>query len=465
MFDLKICIVEDDISALESLSELLKLDNFDIEAFSNPIKAFDYIKHNPVDLVISDIKMPHLDGLTLLKKIKELNSSIEIILMTAFGDINTAIEAIKLGANHYILKPINYEELKNCIFKVAELKRLKTLVSFSSEKHIPIVAESAKMKALLNIIKTIAPTDTTVLIEGETGTGKELVSRLIHNLSKRHDYPFLPVNCAALPKDLLEAELFGFEKGSFTGAIYSKKGKFLLADKGTIFLDEISEMDFDIQAKLLRVLEDGKVFKIGGEKSFETDIRIIAATNKNLEQLVSQGKFRNDLFFRLNVLRIEIPPLRERKDDILPLITIFIDDFNKKYDKSIKQLSDEALKKLLSYSFPGNVRELKHIIERAVILSTSSVIEAKDIIISSITVQGKEEKNGIFIPFNMPLREAENKVIIETLRKNNYNKKKTAEILGISVRNIELRFREMGVTLKDLKSEVINEISNINNIN
>jgi len=451
MNDIKLCIVEDDISALESLSELLKLDNFEVFPFSDPVKALQFIFENSVDIVISDIKMPELDGLTLLKKIKENLSDIDVILMTAFGDINNAVEAVKHGATNYILKPINYEELKNHIVKISETRKLKNIISTQSETDIEIVAESESMKNVLHLVKNIAETDSTVLVEGETGTGKELVSRLIHKLSLRKKSPFLPVNCAALPKELLEAELFGYEKGSFTGATQSRRGKFILAHKGTIFLDEISEMDYDIQAKLLRVIEDGVIEKIGSEKHFRSDLRIIAATNKNLENMVLNGRFRKDLFFRLNVFKVKLPPLRERKEDIKPLSEIFIRYFNVKYGKNIKRISEDAMSLLLEYSFPGNIRELKHIIERAVLTGKKETIEKEDIFTLNLMLSSDSRKEGIVIPFNIPLREAENKIIIETLKKNNYNKKKTAEILKISVRTIEMRFKELGVSLKQLK--------------
>jgi two-component system response regulator AtoC len=453
MNDLKIIIVEDDKSALESLAELLSLDNFDVTPFSDPLKALNFIKNNNVDLVISDIKMPHLTGMELLEEIKNFNSSIDVILITAFGDISIAVNAIKKGASHYILKPINYEELKTQILNISEYRKLQNIISSDPNHYIEIIAESENMKKVINLSQKIAKSDSTVLLVGETGTGKEVISRFLHKNSFRANKPFLPVNCAALPKELLESELFGFEKGAFTGAIRSRRGKFILADKGTIFLDEISEMDYEIQSKLLRILEDGIVEKIGSEKSYKTDVRIIAATNKNLEHLVSEGKFRKDLYFRLNVFKINIPPLRNRKEDILPLSAIFIKNFSKKYNKKISGLSQSAINILLSYEFPGNIRELKHIIERAVILTSGNLIDSDDLTISKISVISEDKQNGIFIPFNTTLKEAENRIIMETLKANNFNKKKTAEILNISIRKIELRFKQLGVTLKELKED------------
>jgi len=447
MNDIKIFLIEDDISALKTLTELLQLDNFNVIPFSNPISAINEIFIQEPEIIISDIKMPELNGLQLLEKVKEKKLDSEVILMTAFGDINTAIDAIKKGAYHYLVKPINYEELQNILKKICEIKNLKNFITLSNKNKVEIVAESPKMKKVLKLVREVASTDTTVLIEGETGTGKELVARMLHIESKRKDFPFVPVNCAALPKDLLEAELFGFEKGSFTGALTSRKGKFMLADKGTIFLDEISEMDYDLQAKLLRVLEDGVVEKIGSDKQYLADIRIIAATNKNLKNAVENGLFRKDLFFRINVVKIEIPPLRERKEDILPLTKVFLKEMNSKYDKNITEIDEEAIQKLQSYNFPGNIRELKHIIERAVITSSGNILKEKDILLT-----GFEEKiEGILIPFDFSLKEAEDKIILENLKKENYNKKKVAEKLGISVRKIELKFKEWGVSLKELK--------------
>ncbi len=450
MNDIKIVIVEDDISALESLTELLKFDNFDVTPFDNPSIAMEFIRLNEPDIVISDIKMPDIDGLTLLERIKSFNNDTDVILMTAFGDVNNAVEAIKKGATNYILKPINYDELKNHIVKISEVKKLKNIVSTVHDKDIEIIAISNIMKKTLNLAREIAKTDSTVLIEGETGTGKELISRFIHKNSLRKEAPFLPVNCAALPKDLLESELFGFEKGSFTGATHSRRGKFLLADKGTIFLDEISEMDYEIQAKLLRVLEDGIVERLGSEKSYKTDIRIFAATNKNLEKLVKEGKFRKDLYFRLNVLKVELPCLKEREEDIKPLIDLFIKNFSKKYSKKILGIDEEALKILKQYEFPGNVRELKHIIERGIIISKNEFLTKDDIFISNFE-SDKFDNNGIVIPFGTSLKDAENKIIIETLKNNDFNKNRTAGILGISVRKIEMRFKEMGISLQELK--------------
>ncbi len=453
MNDLKIVIVEDDISALESLTELLSLDNFDVIPFSNPLKSLSFIKNNNVDIVISDIKMPHLTGIELLEKIKEYDHNIDVILMTAFGDISIAVEAIKKGASHYILKPINYEELKSQILKISEYRKLQNLINTESEPLVEIVAKSESMRKLLDIAKKVAKTDSPVLLVGETGTGKEVLSRFLHKHSLRRDNPFIPVNCAALPKELLESELFGYEKGAFTGAIRQRRGKFILADNGTIFLDEISEMDIDIQSKFLRILEDGVVEKIGSEKSYKVNVRIIAASNKDLEKLVLEGKFRKDLYFRLNVFKIEIPPLNKRREDIVELANIFLKNFSRKYNKNIESIDSSAINFLLNYDFPGNIRELKHIIERAVIFCSGNQIKETDLSISKLKNEVFDSDKGIFIPFNMSLKEAENKIIIETLKKFNYNKKKTAEILGISIRKIELRFKEMGISLKTLKNQ------------
>ncbi len=449
MYDLKLCIVEDDINALNSLKELLSMDGYSVFAFDNPLEAFQFLKNNEIDIVISDIKMPEMSGIKLLEKIKDNFHDIDVILMTAFGDVNNAVEAVKKGASDYILKPINYDELLQSIKKIEEIRKLKYIVNLENKDEIEIIANSPLMKEVLKQIEYIAPTDSTVLIEGETGVGKELIARLIHKKSKRKNNQFIPVNCAAIPKDLLEAELFGFEKGSFTGATKPRKGKFILADKGTIFLDEISEMDIDLQAKFLRVLEDGVIEKIGSETPFKSDVRIIAATNKNLEELVKQNKFRSDIYFRLNVCKIKIPPLRERKEDLEPLIKYFLKIFSKKYEKNIKGITENALKKLKNYSFPGNIRELKHIIERAVITTNSHFIEDKTILLSNLNEKISDE--NIKIPYNITLKEAEKIIILETLKKNSYNKRKTAEILGISVRKIELKLKEWGLTLNQIK--------------
>jgi len=373
----KILVVDDDKDILTLLKIKLKNKDLEIQAQSSPLKALDIIANEKIDLVLIDQRMPELTGLEFIEIVKDRFPELPVILMTAFGDIEDAVKAIKLGALHYITKPINYDELQHIVNKALEISSLKEEVKTLKDLLFEdIVAESKKMKEILETAKKVAPFDATVLITGESGTGKEVLAKFIHKNSKRKDKPFIAINCGAIPDELLEAELFGYKKGAFTGASSDKKGLIEEADGGTILLDEIGDLPLNLQVKLLRLLQEGEIKPLGSSKTKKVDVRFIAATNQNLEQLVKEGKFREDLYYRLNVIKIHIPPLKERKEDILPLTKFFIKKYSMKYNIKPKTLSEKAISELLSYDWPGNVRELENTIERLVLMTSGDIINS-----------------------------------------------------------------------------------------
>ncbi len=373
----KLLIIDDDKDVLTLLKIKLKDSNLEIKTQTSPLKALDIISTEKIDLVLIDQQMPELTGLEFIEIVKEKYPELPVILITAFGDIEDAIKAIKLGALHYITKPINYEELKHIVKQALELTSLKEEVKTLKDLLFDeIIAESPSMKEVLEKAKRVSPFDTTVLITGESGTGKEVIARFIHKNSKRKDKEFIPINCGAIPDELLEAELFGYKKGAFTGATSDKKGIIEEADGGTLFLDEIGDLPLNLQVKLLRVLQEGEIKPIGSNKAKKVDVRFLAATNQDLEKLIKEGKFREDLYYRLNVIKIHIPPLRERKEDIIPLAKFFIKKYSTKYNIKPKLLSEKAISQLLSYNWPGNVRELENTIERAVLMTTGDIIDS-----------------------------------------------------------------------------------------
>ncbi len=370
-----ILVVDDDDLVLESLRMVLKEAGHKVRAVNSPKKGLSLLDKGGCDLVITDMRMPEMSGIEFLEKVKEKFPNLPVIMITAYGTVDTAVTAMKKGASDYIMKPFSADELEVVVEKTLEAHRLKEenvrlkeLVRCQSEVGEEFIGESAPIRALKRELEKIACSDATVLIMGETGTGKELIARRIHALSQRADGPYVRVNCAAIPDTLVEAELFGHEKGAFTGAVYTRKGKFELAHGGTILLDEIGEMPLHLQAKLLRVLQEGEVDRIGGSSPVEVDVRVVATTNRDLAQEVKEGRFREDLFFRLNVVPIYVPPLRERKEDIPLLAEAFLRRYSKKVGKEIKGITDSAMRVLLDYDWPGNVRELENCIHRAVVL-------------------------------------------------------------------------------------------------
>lgn len=429
----KILIAEDEEITLKHMSYALGQEGYSVTTSKNGTDALKKIEGEDFDILIADIKMPGIDGLTLLAEVKDKHPNTEVIIITGFGSVESAVEAMKRGATDYITKPFNLDELNLKIKKIQEKKRLENenialKVSLGLDKDTPFIAKSKVMKRVTDVINSITGSDCNVLLTGESGVGKGLVAKIIHYTGSRKDRSFLALNCAIFTEELLASELFGHERGAFTGAVSSKQGLIEVADKGTLFLDEIAEMPPNLQAKLLKVIEDKEFLRVGGTRSIRVDVRIIAATNQNIKALLSDGKFREDLYYRLNVMDIYIPPLRERKEDIAPLSKHFLERHSKKANKKIEGFSREAMDMLMSYGFPGNVRELENIIERAVILEKTSRIRPETLPQSIKLFQIETIDPNRIKPIDDLNREYAEKV----LEFAEGNKSKAAELLGIS---------------------------------
>ncbi|MCR4289976.1 MAG: sigma-54 dependent transcriptional regulator [Candidatus Scalindua sp.] len=383
----QILVVEDDEYVLGSIKSVLDDEGYNVKTASNGLEALNLYRKAPYTLVVSDLKMPQMDGFELLKQLKDEYPDVSLILMTAYGSVRTAVEAMKIGAYDYLTKPVSPEELRLVVRRVFEKQNL-IIENRALRKELEerfgfdnIIGKSHRIQEVYDIVTQVADTDATVLITGETGTGKELVAHAIHHNSNRKNSPFVVMNCSALPETLLETELFGHEEGAFTGAIKQRTGKFEHADRGTVFFDEMSNLPLSVQAKLLRLLQEKSFERIGGNQTIKVDVRVVAATNKDLSKLSEEGSFRNDLYYRLNVVPIQLPPLRERREDIPLLISHFIEKYNKAFKKDIKSISQNALNILMSYHWPGNVRELENLVERAVIMMKGHIINEEDILI------------------------------------------------------------------------------------
>lgn len=432
---IKILLADDDDGLRRVIQYKLQQKHYEVTAVENGQKALEAIKSQKFDLVLSDMKMPQLSGIELLEKIKEIQPDLEVILITAHADISQAVLAVKIGAFDYLPKPFEDDQLFLAIEKALKVQRLenenKRLKKRLHKQNIPfhIIGISKAYKELLGFIKKVAPSDATVLLYGASGTGKEVLAKLIHVRSNRSENEMITVNCAAIPKDLLESELFGHKKGSFTGAVQNKKGKFELAHNGTLFLDEISELSIELQAKLLRAVQERVIEPIGSETSKEVDIRLITATNQNLKEKVSQGLFREDLYYRLNVIPITLPTLCERKDDIL----ILAEGFLQKIAPNTKITLSQDLKKiLLKHKWPGNIRELENLIERMVVLRKKDKLSKDDLPNDfDMVINNSNQKDITNESSQLTFHEAEKKLIIDTLLKTAQNKSKAAKLLQI----------------------------------
>lgn len=451
-----ILVVEDKESMAAMLRETLESEGYRVIGARDAAGGVEYLRKVKVDLVLTDLKLPGKSGIDVLKASKEANHITPVIVMTAFGSVESAVAAMKEGAFDFITKPFDTDHLIILIKRALGNQRLVTenillKEEVSSRYGLPkIIGKSREITDVAQIVQKVALTKTTVLILGESGTGKELFARAIHRISSRGDYPFVPINCAAIPKDLLESELFGHEKGAFTGADSRKLGKFELADKGTIFLDEIGDMDLSLQAKLLRAIEEGSIERVGGIASIALDVRIVAASNKDLVREVEEKKFREDLFYRLNVFPVKIPPLRERKEDIPLLVEYFLGKYCRELKTSVKSVSADALDMLIGYRWKGNVRELENAIERAVILCEGEMILPEHFVLSAevppVAVTGSPAANGTLESVaKEALRIAETSRIAGALRETAGNKSRAAEILKVSYKTLLTKIKEYGI--------------------
>jgi len=441
----KILVVDDEEDILNILKFILEKEGYEVDTALNGEIALKMLEKKNYDLVLTDLKMPGIDGIKVLEKTKEMRPSTEVILMTAYASIESAVEAIKKGAADYIVKPFINEDLKMRIHRVLEHRKLQKEVEVLKHqlsqrlKGDIFFGTSPQMQEILKLLEKIIPTKSTVLILGESGTGKGVLAEFIHYNSPRKDRPFISINCSAIPENLLESELFGYKKGAFTGAVSDKKGLLELADKGTLFLDEIGDMPLNLQAKLLKFLESGEFIPLGDTVKKQVDVRIIAATNKDLEALVKEGKFREDLYYRLNVIEIKIPPLRERKEDIPALVYFFIEKLSKEHGKAIKGVTSEALTYLINYPWPGNVRELKNVIERAIILATGEYITVEEL---PERIRGERETFSSTKTLKEALEEFEKNIIYNTLKQCSFNKEAAAKILGIDLATLYRKLKK-----------------------
>lgn len=439
-----ILVVDDEPSMRTTISILLKREGYHVSQAGDGIEALKMLERAPYDMVLTDLKMEGMNGMELLRQVKAVDPHTEILIFTAYGTVSSAVEAMKLGAYDYIGKPFDEEEL---LLKVARALERKALVREVQDLRAElkgqrgmgeIIAASKEMKEVLTKVTQAAPTEATVLIEGESGTGKELVARAIHLGSPRRDRPFIPINCSSFPETLLESELFGYEKGAFTGAEKGRKGLFEAAHQGTLFLDEIGDMPRPLQGKLLRALQEGEVRRLGSTDPIKVQVRIVAATNQQIEALVARGILRDDLFYRLNVVRIPIPPLRERRDDIVPLAHHFLETYRKRAQKEISGFAPESIKAMLLHPWPGNVRELENAVERGVILARSRSITKQDLSLGlPLPERGPGEKGT--------LKELQRHHILSALERHGGNQAKASRELGIGRNTLWRRLKEYGL--------------------
>lgn len=447
-----ILIIDDEAAQREILKGFLEKKGFRTLTASSGNEGLAFIDKEQIDIVLSDYKMPDKTGIEVLEEAKRINPEISFVLMTAYGTIENAVKAMRLGAYDYLSKPVDLDELELLIEKIIENKNLKSEVSFLKQqlqekfKIDSFISSSPKMQEVLSVAARAAESKATVLITGESGSGKEVLAKSIHYISSRKDKPFVAVNVPALPETLLESELFGHEKGAFTGADKARIGRFEMANKGTIFLDEIGDIPMNLQVKLLRVLQEHKIERLGSNESIDIDVRVIAATHQNLEQKIKDGTFREDLFYRLNVISIHIPPLRERKDDVMPLIEHFIKKYAEENGKPKIEISKEAVDYLMKYNYPGNVRELENIIERAVVLSRQNIITVNDL---PSNVKGFKTETDPILDENKTLNEQvealEKKLIYDALMRADGNQSLAGRMLGLTERNLRYKMQKYGI--------------------
>jgi len=446
-----ILVIDDEKNIRTGLATALELDGYEVLMASNGAEGLEIALHSDIDLVITDLRMPEVSGEEVLRRVTTETPGIPVIVLTGHGTVENAVEAMRAGAYDFLTKPLNLDRLSLLVKRALQNRELvlqhreleREIEGRKSFEHI--IGKSPAINKVFDVVKRVSPTKASVLITGESGVGKELIANALHNLSPRKDKPFIKVHCAALAETLLESELFGHEKGSFTGAVARKRGRFELAHSGTIFLDEIGEINQSVQIKILRVLQEKKFERVGGEETLEVDVRVIAATNKDLEKEIAEGRFREDLFYRLNVVKISVPPLRERKDDLPMMITSFIKEFADENGKKIEGIDAKARSVLYAYDWPGNVRQLRNCIESSVVMTSGTVISLDDL---PPSIRSGDEIPSIHIPVGVTMAEAEKQVIIQTLTAQSGNKSRTAEVLEIGRKTLHRKLDEYGIDSK-----------------
>ena len=457
----KILIVDDELSMREFLEIMLTKEGYQVVTAESGERACDILDHEDFQLVVTDIRMDGMDGIGVLKKVKAINSDTPVVMISAFSSAENAVEAMKEGAFDYVPKPFKVKDLKRVVkeaLKSAMAPRQEETVSEKKLHFGNLIGESPQMKKVYDLIRRVAPSRTNILIYGESGTGKELVAKAIHRQSARRELPIVVINCAGIPETLIESELFGYKKGAFTGAHADKEGLFGVADGGTVFLDEVGELSPVIQVKLLRVIQDRTFTAVGGTEMKKVDVRFISATNKNLEDEVIEGNFREDLYFRLNVIPISLPPLRERENDLSLLAGYFLEKFSREMGKDIRKISAYAMDILGGYSFPGNVRELENIIERSVALETSNIVLPESLTLSHArSGAGSRTRRHLDlspegIHLDEVLAEIEKEYLIRALEMAGGSKSKTTELLEISMRSLRYRLEKLGIPVEDTAS-------------
>ncbi len=451
----KILVADDELSMREFLKILLTKEGHEVICAADGEEALSLFQAHPCDLLVSDIKMAKVDGLELLRKVKEFCPNMAVVMITAYGSPEDAIAAMKAGAYDYLTKPFKLKEIKSVIRHALSKPIGKDMEEAPAGIFNNLVSHSPKMLKIFNLIKQVGATKTNVLISGESGTGKELVARAIHQISPRNGKPFVTINCSAIPENLMESELFGYVKGAFTGAVTNKKGLFETAHGGTVFLDEIGDLSPLLQVKLLRVIQEREFIPVGDTQTVSVDVRLISATNKDLEQEIIQGRFREDFFYRLNVVHIHLPPLRERREDIPLLAQYFLEKYSRELGKDIRSISSYALDVLMKYNFPGNVRELENIIERSVALENSNIVLPDSLVLSEHKREGRKTELPSFhltsagMDLEKELSELEKELLQQSLQLSNGVIKKAAELLNLSFRSMRWKIKKYG--LKEFK--------------
>ncbi len=449
-------IIDDEKNIREGLAANFEMDGYNVKLAENGKQGLEFLAKGDIDLVITDLRMPGISGEEVLRKVTTETPGVPVIVLTGHGSIDSAVDAMRNGAYDFLTKPLNLDQLSLIVKRALEARELslqhKQLKNEVEKEHVldNIIGKSAEMQKVFEMIKKVSASKASVLITGESGVGKEVVADAIHNLSPRKKHQCIKVHCAALSETLLESELFGHEKGAFTGADSLVKGRFELAHESSIFLDEIGEINQSVQIKILRVLQERAFERVGGQETINVDVRIIAATNRNLEDEVKKGTFREDLYYRLNVIHIHVPALRERKDDIPLLISKFLEEFSAENGKTIKGISPQAKSAIYNYNWPGNIRELRNCIESAVVLCGSDEIQLEDLP-PAVSKAGTEK--AIIVPANSTLDEAEKIIILQTLAANKNNKSKTAELLGIGRKTLHRKLEEYGIGISAEESE------------